>query len=119
VWTVTTENPEISDANWQAARDEAVAALTEALTWELTESRWEQVSSAVEEIASAVNAARPDALWQTTGDLQLYASLRVRTRLGDTPPLPAPKALRERIAELVESLGGPVRGQAAGGSYGQ
>jgi len=119
VWPVASENPEISDLNLQAAREEAAIALTEALAWTLTESTWDQVSRTVEAIASAAEAGDADVLWQTAGDLELQAPLRVMGRLGDTPPLPAPKALRERIAELVESLGGPAPDDTAGGSRGR
>ena len=86
-----------------AARAEAVLALREALTWSLAAPRWAQVHAAVEDMA-AVASAGPDALRQAIVLLELCGPLRTVTRLGDTPQLPAPMAVQERIAELVGAL---------------
>jgi len=94
------------DTEWRAACDEAQAALSDALVWNLPASRWERVQEAVADMAAAVAAGRLDDLWQTTGRLELCSPVRVVTRLGDTPQLPAPKAVREQIAELIDALTG-------------
>lgn len=114
-------------ADGPAARDEATAVLGEVLTWRLTEPEWEEVAAAVATLAAAAGqpgteelwraAGQPgtDALWRAAGELELHAPVRVKARLGDTPPLPAPLALRERIAELVRFLArpaGPLSGPA-------
>jgi hypothetical protein len=100
---------------WRAAREESVAALTEALSWHLPEPWWKQVEETLADMAAAASptATSPQALWQATGLLELYSPLRVTTRLGDTPQLPAPKAVRERIAELIDTLSAE-RGQMVG-----
>src|SRR5450432_2050141 len=90
--------------DWREACDDAVATLSDALSWELPERRWEQVAAIVEGMAAAVTAASPDALWQTIGQLELCSPLRVATKMGDTSRLPAPKPTLERIGELVDSL---------------
>ena len=91
---------------WRSAHDEACAALSDALMWNLSAARWEQVQDAVADMAAAVAAASLDDLWQTTGRLELCSPLRVVTRLGDTPQLPAPEAIRDQIAALISALAG-------------
>ena len=101
---VITGNGGASDGEWCAARDEALSALRDALWWNLPASRWEQLQNIVADMAAAVAAASVDAPWQTTGRLAACGPLRVVTRLGDAPQLPAPQAARERITELIHAL---------------
>ena len=101
------------DTEWRAARDEARAALSDALMWNLTAARWEQVQDAIADMAAAVTSARLDDLWQTTGRLELCSPLRVVTRLGETPQLPAPETIREQIVALISALAGD--GNPSGG----
>lgn len=99
-----TDDAGTGDMDWREACDEAAATLRDALNWELPERRWEQVAATVEGMAAAVTATSLDALWQTTGQLELCSPLRVATKMGDTPRLPAPKPTLERIGELIDSL---------------
>jgi CATRA-associated small protein len=92
------------EASWMEALDEALSALRDVLIWELHEPDWEQVSKAVSDIANAAAAGDLRWLWRATGYLDLCSPLRVATRLGDTPRLPAPKAVREQTAELIGTL---------------
>jgi hypothetical protein len=113
-----TDATEAGDAEWRSAREEAIAVLRDALGWNMTAARWAQVGDAVEEIASAA-AASPDALWEASSGLELYAPQRVINRVGGglaDPPtaLPAPKAVRGRIVELVDALAPPGQRRAAG-----
>lgn len=101
---VINDNAGSGDIEWRAARDEALAALSDALVWNLSPSRWEQVRDAVGDLSAALSAGRLDALWQSTGRLELCGPLRVSTRLGDTPALPAPKPVREQITDLIDAL---------------
>lgn len=118
MWLVATDSAGARGGDRLAARDEATAVLGEVLSWRLTEPEWEQVASAVAEVAAAIEALNADELWRTTEELQLHGALRVTTRLGAKPPkLPAPKALRERVAELVESLARSADGECAGGRH--
>jgi hypothetical protein len=99
-----TDDAGTGDTDWHEARNEALATLRDALRWELPERRWEQVDDAMDGMATAFAAANSDALWQMTGYLELCSPLRVATRLGDTPALPAPKPTQDRIAEMIDAL---------------
>jgi hypothetical protein len=91
------------NADWRAARAEAVLALGDALTWNLPAPRWAQVQGVINDMAAAASAS-PDVLRQATALLELSGPVRVVTRLGDASQLPAPMAVRERVAELVDTL---------------
>ena len=93
-----------SRAEWRAARSEALVMLQDALAWNLPVTDWEQVQNAVTDMAIAVATTSLDALWQTVSRLEFCSPLRVATRVGDTPPLPAPKAVRDRVTELIATL---------------
>lgn len=101
---VNTYGSGVGDTEWSPARDEAIAVLRDALDWTMSPASWDQVRGTIEEIAAAIAAASPDALWRTTGNLELRGPLRVATRLGDPPALPAPREIRERMVELIDAL---------------
>jgi hypothetical protein len=105
-----------SSREWAAACDEAREVLADVPRWSLPEPRWEQARRAMADMTGALAAASLKELWRATGRLQLCSPPRVLTRLGDDPPLPAPKAVRERVAELIYSLDPAVSrsGDAAG-----
>jgi hypothetical protein len=90
--------------------------LRDALGWNMTAARWAQVHDVVVEMASAAANGSPEGLWRSAGSLELFSPPRVITRMGDTrgdtpPTLPAPKAVRGRIVELVDALSPPGRSQ--------
>jgi hypothetical protein len=93
-----------SDEEWLAACDEALAVLSDSLIWRLPEPSWDHVVAALVEIAEAVEASSLDDLWRGIASLELCGPLRISTRLGDTPQLPAPKPVLERVAELTTVL---------------
>lgn len=101
---MVTDNAGIDDVEWRAARDQALELLRDALEWNLPERRWWDVSGAISDMAVAVSAASANTLWRAVGSLDLCATTRVASRLGDTPPLPAPVAVRDRIADLIDAL---------------
>jgi hypothetical protein len=101
---VIADNVGASDEEWLAACDEALELVSDVLLWKLQESRWEQVLAALAEVAEAVEAGSLDALWRRIADLELCSPLRVPTRLGDTPRLPAARPIRKRAAELTDKL---------------
>jgi len=103
VGRVMAGNLEASDEEWLAACDEALEALSDALSWKLAKSRWGQVLAAIADIAEAAEAGSLDALWRGIADLELCSPLRVSTRLGDTL-LSATKPVREHVAELTGKL---------------
>jgi hypothetical protein len=105
---VITDSTGPHGTEWRAARDEAADLLRDALAWDLPAWRWEQVQDAVTGMVAAVAAADLAALRRTTSYLELCGPARVATRLGtqqqDSARLPAPMPVRERIAELVDTL---------------
>jgi hypothetical protein len=108
------------DDDWQRARQEAAAALRDVLCWNLRPARWAQVRDVLAEMPAAAAAPGPAALWDATETLELYAPVRVETRLGDEPREPVPVSVREKVAELVDSLqphgaGGPDGAGLPGG----
>jgi hypothetical protein len=110
VGRVIADNMAVSDEEWFAACDEALEVLSDALLWELAQTRWEQVLTAIAEIAKAVDSGSLEALWRGIADLELCSPLRVSTRLGDTNPrLPATKPVRELAVELTDKLRPPGR----------
>ena len=76
---------------------------------------WEQVREVLAEVAAAASAAAPAALSDATETLGFYMPVRVGTRIGDDPAVPAPGFVREQIAELVGTLA-PERGAGQGGA---
>lgn len=104
------------NAAWRRAGEEAIAVLSAALRWNLPASLWEQVQEAVAGVAAAITEASPDDLWRASEDLDLYGPLRAGTRLGDPPRVGAPKAIREQIAELVDTLALELDSESGSGS---
>lgn len=92
------------DDEWQRARSEAVSTLRDVLHWNLQPRRWERVRQVLAEMAAAAAEPGPAALRDVTATLELYAPVRVDTRLGDEPYGPVPGTVRERVAELVDTL---------------
>ena len=103
------------DDEWQRARREAVTVLQDVLGWNLQPRRWERVRQALADLAAAAAEPGPAALRDATATLELYAPVRVETRLGDEPYGPAASVIREQVAELVDALQ-PDGGLGDGGS---
>ena len=91
------------DDEWQQVRREAVTMLLDVLDWNLQPRRWERVRRALAEMAAAAAEPGPAALSDATATLELYAPVRVETRLGE-PYGPVPSVIREQVAELVDAL---------------
>lgn len=94
----------MEDAEWEQARQEAAASVQSVLRWNLTPARWDMVGGVLAELTAAAAAPAPAGLWEAAETLDLYMPVRVDTRLGDEPRGPAPRAIREQIAELVDTL---------------
>jgi hypothetical protein len=92
------------DDEWQRARRDAVTMLRDVLGWNLPPARWERVRQVLAQLAAAAAEPGPAVLREVTAALELYAPVRVGTRLGDEPYGPAPRGIREQVAELVETL---------------
>lgn len=101
-----TTGDEASPLEWRQLQEKAVAVLGDALDWELPGPVWEKkVPGALSDLTLAATARDLPALWRAIGALWLCeGTSRVQTRVGGPPLLPAPLPVRERIAELIDSL---------------
>jgi hypothetical protein len=75
--------------------------------WTLTTGRWNLVSQRLVALADAIGRASEDDVTKALVDLELAGPVRIRTRLGDEPLVPAPLEVRERLNRLVFELGAP------------
>jgi hypothetical protein len=75
-----------------------------AIEWRLVASRWQQVQDIAGVMEAARGAADVESMWNAIAQLEQLGPLRVSRRLGDTPKVPAPEPVRERINELIDSL---------------
>jgi CATRA-Associated Small Protein len=110
-------------------RAEALDVLSDALQWQLAETRWPAIEQVLAAMDAAVTGRDLHALMAATADLELAGPLRI-TRIGATPILPAPPKIRDRLNQLVFTLGGvpaasdedpgpPASGYGRGGAHGQ
>ena len=104
-----TDGTRLSDAEWRMACDEALAVLREARGWDLPGPRWGQAAELVAEIAAGLADGSAPALRQATVLLHLLSPIRTAIRLGDPPDLPVARAVRERIADLIDALASDAR----------
>jgi hypothetical protein len=86
------------------ARAEALAAVSSALHWRLADGRWQTIDQVLVSMDTALAAGDTDAFQAAVADLELMGPLRI-TRIGDAPAVPPSPPVRERINQLVHSLG--------------
>ncbi|HUY46730.1 MAG TPA: CATRA system-associated protein [Streptosporangiaceae bacterium] len=99
-----------SPANWESGdvvdvRAEALDVVSDALQWRLAEARWQAIEQVLSAMDAALEADNLDALAAATADLELAGPLRI-TRIGATPVVPPAPPVRDRLNQLVHSLGG-------------
>lgn len=104
--------PPGSDAGaFAEARTEALDVVSDALQWRLNETCWQSLEEILAAMDAALAASDIAALVAATADLELAGPVRL-TRIGATPAVPPPPAVRDRLNRLVYSLGGaPAEGQ--------
>lgn len=86
---------------------EALDVLSEALLWQLSESRWQKIEPVLAAMAAALQSGDTDALAAATADLELAGPLRITPigrAVGPTPPV------RDLLNKLVHALGGVTAG---------
>ena len=95
--------------NWDSdeasgLRAEALDVLSDALQWQLAETRWRAIDQILAAMDVAVADRDLDALMAASADLELAGPLRI-TRIGADPVLSAPAEVRDRLNRLVFTLG--------------
>lgn len=86
-------------------RAEALDVVSDALQWRLADARWQAIEPVLAAMDAALAAGDLDALAAATADLELAGPLRI-TRIGATPIVPPAPPIRDRLNQLVHSLGG-------------
>jgi hypothetical protein len=84
-------------------RADALEVLEYILKLELTPARWERLAGLIEAAIDAEAAGDTHGLRQATVELELAGPVRV-IRIGDTPAVPPPPKVRERVNYLVHEL---------------
>jgi hypothetical protein len=97
-------------------RDDALDVLRVTLVWRWTEGRWRMVAQAADALAAALAAGDDAACRAAVHDLALAGPVRAVS--AENPPTePAPDPVRERVNELIHTLGRQdTDGNAAGAS---
>ena len=86
-------------------RAKALGAASDALEWRLTSERWEKIQPVLAAMAAALETGDPDALKAATAGLELVGPVRI-VRIGASPVVPPPPQVRDRLNQLVYTLGG-------------
>jgi hypothetical protein len=90
-------------------RSEALAALSDASSWQLADERWQEIHRVLAGMAAALESGDPEALAAATARLELAGPLRIipiGRALGPTPPV------RDLLNKLVYALGGVTAEQS-------
>lgn len=88
-------------------RARVAEVLRQVSQWQLTEGRWGRVDRALSAVERALRSGAEDAIAPAVHDLELAGPLRIRTRVGDPPRVPAPPETRERLNKLILDLAEP------------
>jgi CATRA-associated small protein len=103
--------PGWNPADTGSVRAEALDVISDALSWRLAGTRWAAIEQVLVAMDAALAAGDVTALATATTDLELAGPVRI-TRIGADPVVPPPPAIRDRLNQLVHSLGGvPAAGQ--------
>ena len=97
--------PGWNPADTASVRAEALDVISDARSWRLAGTRWAAIEQVLAAMDAALAAGDVTALATATTDLELAGPVRI-TRIGADPVVPPPPAIRDRLNELVHSLGG-------------
>jgi hypothetical protein len=86
-------------------RASALDVVSDALEWRLADARWLAIEQILGAMAVALQDSDLETLAVATADLELAGPLRI-TRIGTIPVVPPPPPVRDRLNQLVHSLGG-------------
>lgn len=102
----------MSTGSFDTVRADALELLDALAGWRLAPARWDRVAEVLAAAAEAAAGGDAAALDAAVGELELAGPVRI-TRIGATPTLPPPPAVRERANHLVHALGGSPAGAPA------
>src|SRR5689334_11872934 len=97
--------PGWNPADTASVRAEALDVISDVLSWRLAGTRWVAIEQVLAAMDAALAAGDVTALATATTDLELAGPVRI-TRIGADPVVPPPPAIRDRLNQLVHSLGG-------------
>jgi CATRA-associated small protein len=97
--------------SWNVAevRAEALDVVSDALQWQLAQTRWDAIEQILTEMGAALATGDADALAKATAELELAGPLRI-LRISATPIVAADPRVRDQLNQLVFSLGGTSAG---------
>ncbi|MEU7893115.1 CATRA system-associated protein [Nonomuraea sp. NPDC049152] len=72
--------------------------------YRLSEARWARVDRALTAMEEALQAGARDRVTRAVQDLALIGPVRISTRYGDPPRVPASEETRERLNRLIFTL---------------
>ncbi len=84
-------------------RGAAIEVLEYIVQLEMTPARWERLTELIDIAIQAATAGDRDGLRQATVELELAGPVRI-TRIGDSPSVPPPQGVRERVNHLIHAL---------------
>ena len=99
--------------SWNVAevRAEALDVVSDALKWQLAQTRWQAIEQVLIAMDAALTAGDIDALASATAELELAGPLRI-IRISATPIVVADPRVRDQLNKLVFTLGGTSAGPA-------
>lgn len=97
--------PGWNSADTGSVRTEALDVLSDALSWRLAGPRWAAIEQVLAAMDAALAAGDVATLAAATTDLELAGPVRI-IRIGADPAVPPPTTVRDRLNQLVHSLGG-------------
>jgi hypothetical protein len=84
-------------------REDALTALRLTLRWTMEPERWRKIEALLDSMSTSLAGGDVDRLRAASAKL-LFAGPNRATKLGETPTVPAPDPIRERVNELVHAL---------------
>ncbi|MFD1930312.1 MULTISPECIES: CATRA system-associated protein [Nonomuraea] len=86
-------------------RASVVTTLRAIARYRLSEARWARVDTALGAMEEALRAGDRERLARAVRELALIGPVRISTRYGDPPRVPAPEETRERLNRLILTFG--------------
>ncbi|GAA1022431.1 hypothetical protein Aple_075660 [Acrocarpospora pleiomorpha] len=86
---------------------DTLAILSDLLLWRTSLKRWGRIEQILAHMQAAFADSNMTTAWSAVADLALAGTTR-NTRIGDTPTVPPPAAVRDRVSQMIHSLDGDM-----------